>query len=385
MGPVLRCIPVVTLAIAFSSPAAAQERIELGALDPVVSLTLGERPLVSIGDGSGPAHEFFEVGGAVELSDGRIAVLNGGTNEVRIFSQDGEHVASWGGTGDGPGEFRSAERLFVTRGDSLVVWDTRAARATILSPHDGFARAIALDPSPPAARLEGVDERGRLLIAAMRLTPSASPDIRRVTEDLYLHGPDGARISSLGEAPGISGVIRSSGERLEVLRPLVAPTTTYAFREGAVWIETGEWPEMRILDVGAGVSRIVEWQTHDLTLTDDLVQQVIEDQVAAVDDPQARSRLRNALEARPVPERLPATDRVIPGPAGRAWVQLARFPGADEGRVWVVFDATGSAVASVRVGVAIDIQSVSGNRVVVVERGPLDVELVRVYRLEPGS
>ena len=42
---------------------------------------------------------------ATKLSDGRIVVANGGSDELRIFDRSGTHVGTWGGQGEGPGEF----------------------------------------------------------------------------------------------------------------------------------------------------------------------------------------------------------------------------------------------------------------------------------------
>ncbi|MDE0650128.1 MAG: hypothetical protein OXI12_07255, partial [Gammaproteobacteria bacterium] len=49
--------------------------------------------------GAGPNHEFFQVRGVRRLSDGSLAVANGSSNEVRLYSADGSHTASLGGEG----------------------------------------------------------------------------------------------------------------------------------------------------------------------------------------------------------------------------------------------------------------------------------------------
>ncbi len=41
------------------------------------------------------------------LSRGRVAAANGSGNDILVFDDAGTHVATWGGTGDAPGEFRS--------------------------------------------------------------------------------------------------------------------------------------------------------------------------------------------------------------------------------------------------------------------------------------
>lgn len=372
------------LLVAFES-AYGQDRVDLGELDPLVTFRLSERPLISIGSETAPEYELFQVRGAVVLTDGRIAVLNGGTNQVRIYSRDGEHLASWGRGGDGPGEFRSAERLFRTRGDSLVVWDARTGRGSVLTADDGLIRSISLDPHPPAARLEGVDREGRLLIVAMRMDPSSDPEISRMPEEIFLHGPDGTLIQPLGEAPGMSGLVRSSGERVEVLRPLVGPTSTYAFDGERLWIETGEDHQLQVIDVRSGVKRVFGWRGHDLTMTEAWVEAIIRDRVEEIGDPEARRRMRTSLEARPVPRTGPATERVMLDPGGRAWLQLSDLPEEERPLQWMIFRPDGAVVARVEVPRGVDLQSVEGREVVVVERDEFDAEHVRIYQLQIGS
>ena len=42
---------------------------------------------------------------ATKLSDGRIVVADRSTSELRVFDAAGTYLATWGGLGEGPGEF----------------------------------------------------------------------------------------------------------------------------------------------------------------------------------------------------------------------------------------------------------------------------------------
>ena len=68
--------------------------------------TIGPEPLMSIGvlEGEEPymLHWAFN---SVRLSDGRIVVVNAGTQELRMFDESGTHLLTWGGSGEGPGSF----------------------------------------------------------------------------------------------------------------------------------------------------------------------------------------------------------------------------------------------------------------------------------------
>src|SRR5688500_18511880 len=72
-----------------------------------VRWTMEERPAVEIGTGEGE-DALYRVTSAARLRDGRIAVANAGTQQVKLFGADGRHLASLGRRGGGPGEFQAA-------------------------------------------------------------------------------------------------------------------------------------------------------------------------------------------------------------------------------------------------------------------------------------
>ena len=89
-------------------------------------------PSVVIGVLEGePQYAFSEVSGAARLSDGRIAVLDGGASEIRMYSRQGKFIEAAGGRGGGPGEFRtSPQQLVATAGDTLLVLAGEVSRFT---------------------------------------------------------------------------------------------------------------------------------------------------------------------------------------------------------------------------------------------------------------
>lgn len=94
---------------------------------PRATWRLSARPLLELGTSDDPSTDFAAVRGVARLSDGRIAVANGASNEIRIFSREGQHQRTLARAGSGPGEFRRITRL-LRRGDTLVGvdGDTRA-------------------------------------------------------------------------------------------------------------------------------------------------------------------------------------------------------------------------------------------------------------------
>jgi len=63
-------------------------------------------PFLSIGGVSAdPPAMFTDVTQATRLRDGRIAILENETSELRFFAARGENLRTAGGRGEGPGEF----------------------------------------------------------------------------------------------------------------------------------------------------------------------------------------------------------------------------------------------------------------------------------------
>ncbi len=80
---------------------------------------LSRDPLVELSASGDSLREFSHVWDGAFLSDGSVAVINGITNQVRVFTADGGSVVQFGGTGHGPGEFQFAQKVFVLSDDQL--------------------------------------------------------------------------------------------------------------------------------------------------------------------------------------------------------------------------------------------------------------------------
>lgn len=73
---------------------------------PGASWTVDTAALVTIGgDELDPLYDLGQVTGALRLSDGRIVVANGATSEIRWYDGEGQHLATAGRKGQGPGEY----------------------------------------------------------------------------------------------------------------------------------------------------------------------------------------------------------------------------------------------------------------------------------------
>ncbi len=106
-----------------------------------------------------PSHLVWRVGGAALLSDGRVAVLARGVARVLVFEASGALAASFGGKGQGPGEFSYPVRLQVLPGDTIVVWDRMYGRISHFDPSGTLLRERSIDLGAVFAATRTVDQR----------------------------------------------------------------------------------------------------------------------------------------------------------------------------------------------------------------------------------
>jgi hypothetical protein len=70
---------------------------------------IGDRPEITIGAAdAGPDYELYRVFGASRLSDGRIVLVNQGSQQLRFYDAAGRFLDAVGRAGRGPGEFADA-------------------------------------------------------------------------------------------------------------------------------------------------------------------------------------------------------------------------------------------------------------------------------------
>ena len=134
---------IVPLACALAAPLAAQERVELPAADKFRAPAFEE--LYRVGGMDGRDWEAFGfVSEAGFDGAGNLHVLDGSNARVVVVSPGGGLVREFGRRGDGPGEFRSAAALAVTRSGSAIVFDPSKLGFQIFGPGGEFVRSSSM-------------------------------------------------------------------------------------------------------------------------------------------------------------------------------------------------------------------------------------------------
>lgn len=108
------CLCLLTLAVLANAPAGAEPVAVVSGAQPAQGLvTVG---LTEVWRAGGENDEVFfgSVGAVRNDAQGRVYVLDSQLSQVHIYSPEGEHLATVGREGDGPGESRRPGDMFIT-------------------------------------------------------------------------------------------------------------------------------------------------------------------------------------------------------------------------------------------------------------------------------
>lgn len=222
------------------------------AIDPAPNVRLGSV------EGGGP-QEFHEVAPPSLSPEGAIVVPLRSVGEIRVFDREGTLEQTYGGAGDGPGEFRFLTRAWF-RGDTLEAWDVDLSRMTRFLP-DGEVETVVLGDRP----LEGSGVLSSVVAptrAGWMMSSVAWSGFDRRDRVVVHHF---ARDGSLLESPVIEvpGMVRIRAGGWSGPAPL-SPSARFAWArgdEGGVLL-VGETldPSLTILRPGAGDRRTIHWE-----------------------------------------------------------------------------------------------------------------------------
>ena len=93
--------------------------------------SLAQTPDMRLASPASGEWTLFQIEDLDRMEDGRLVVLNRGSQELLVFGRDGEFLRSIGGRGEGPGEFMDPIELDFVAGDSIVVWDWELGRLVL--------------------------------------------------------------------------------------------------------------------------------------------------------------------------------------------------------------------------------------------------------------
>ncbi len=307
------------------------------AVDSVPKLDLAET-------GTGINHEFSRVRGMTLLSNETLVVVDGGSQELRLFGSDGQWLNTNGGRGEGPGEFRNVQAVIRTEDDVILALDYDG-RVTMFDRDLALLRTFQLPKS--ASRIYDLGNDLILVELAYQSTTYHQEGRALVREPSALWRFDlfGARMDSVGEMAGYEEYMFTIEDGPSgTAPPLFGKSSEAAARDGRVFVGDADVMEIREIATAGALMRIMRIADYSLDLTDDAI--AAERQARLGEDPHP---IRVAVEGQlPSPKTRPAYDEMIAGPTGAVW--LRRFRGTSEAALpetWEVLSADGRWLGSV--------------------------------------
>jgi hypothetical protein len=333
--------------------------------DPVVDLTRS---------GTGPAHEFHRAGSMKQRPDGSLMIADRGSREVRVFSATGAFQASFGGEGDGPGEFRRLRGL-ENAGDTLLAFgEGRVAVAA----HDlSVVRTFAVDRFTTGLHyLEGgavLPELNRPVLPQDGLT-----GLVWRPEPLVLFDLRGTLIDSIGEMRG-SEVYVSTEDGYRTAAPLFGRASAIAVHGRRILRGSSETMQVEELDMSGNLVRILRIPDYPLDLDDAAI---AAERAAVLDGVPPEHFFRGVLEEAPASPTRPAFADILVDPSGAVWLELHRGESEqDLPQEWLVLDADGTWLGTVRIPDRFTVSDITMDAVLGVRRDELDLAHPQVLRL----
>lgn len=354
---------------------------------------IASTPRVIIGEVEGDEpYQLYRVFGATVLSDDRIALVNQGSQELRVYDPDGKFLFAAGGEGDGPGEFRSAFYLWNLPGDTIWVGDYRPWEFEVFGPGGEWVRQVRPAPLyPNSPRGMGLLSDGRAILGS-QVTNRRTPAFESSFLHVLLHHPDGALADTLQVLPyGQRGQLGDDPGSLW-LYPLFESRGIFAARNDLFISGHGAEPELNLyaFEPDLRLERIFRWTGVNRAVRDSDVEaarQEIRDQYTGVDE-FTRARLIAPLidEDRPVADALPAFVEVQIGRDGAIWVEEYPEPGGHQPAKWIRFDRNGGFSCRTDIPVGIEVYEFGRDYVLGKQQGALGIEQVVLYELTaPGA
>jgi hypothetical protein len=354
--------------------------------------SLSPEPLVSIGTFQGDSlYQLYSVQGATRLSDGRIAVVNGGSGQVRFYDSAGVYLASIGRKGEGPGEFDGPALAGVLPGDTLLVVDGNLRRISLLHPDGGVVRTAPIsDDLGGNLYPRGMFGDGSVVLGGGFYWSSDSGD---QLSDGYRRPPtayrscalDGALVTDFGEFPGSEFFmqVRTVGGGVSMAARLI-PFGKYAMAAVSpdrLLFGSGDSYEILAYDPSGRLLEVFRRDREPVPVAGSDLDAYIEERAADAEDENAARETRQSFADMPVPDFMPAFAGLESDAFGYLWAEAYRRPG-EEGASFDIFDPQGALVGKVVLPEWVEILEIGRDYVLGLFRDELDVEYVRLYRLQ---
>jgi hypothetical protein len=357
---------------------------------------ISTRPDISIGGlDDDPLTSFGRVPDATRLSDGRVVVLEAQAQELRVFDPSGAPVTTWGGPGEGPGEFSRPRSLFRLPGDTVVVFDRGARRVTSFDSQGGVIRTATTTapfrPNLPEEMMAqsccvplGVDSKSRIYWRHPEVWLTGGTGRRPSTIRVVRFDADGSGLDTLGQFD--SGTTAPWDGPNRVGRINFTTRFEGQIAEGSLIEANGSFYGYRVHDVDQRrLVRIVRAAKARRPVTATWLAGWKELEAARM----GGGRESNAERVRQILDReradsLPSFGQLLVDPTGTVWLTSWTHPSSpdDSTPAAEVFDPQGAWLGSIELPVDLWVLEIGSDYLLGVRQGEFDEPYVEIHRID---
>lgn len=337
-------------------------------------------PVFRLGnDDDDPASQFFRVLDVALLPGGDIIVVDGGSAEVRRYDARGLHLWSAGGSGDGPGEFRSPRYLGRRDDGAFLIWDRSLSRLSVLGGHGGLIATERRSFSGSEFVAQGLFDDGDWLVTFP--VSIAAPQAGTTWADtISLWRYDPVRENRVRLARVIGQRWIWTGRHM--LPVPFSPRPLRAVDRSRLAVASGPDAQVSVHDAaGSLVARYRVVRDRKAVSGADITQ-AIESLVQLGQSGATASVWREWRDRMRVPRHEPAFDQLLAEPDGTLWARRFRSdPLSREPPTWDVFDPDGVYLGAVSTPGGLTVLAIRDGLLAGVHRDELGVEYVSVHRV----
>lgn len=363
--------------------------------------TLSREPEVVIGLREGDEEYLFsEVLGVRRLSNGRIAVLDGGSYRVRVYDSTGVHLLDLGGKGDGPSEFRWPQFLGVIA-DTLFVYEYVGGDLTWFSPGGQLLRTSSVLGTGDAGTRTPVmfgyldDRFGIGMRTAGPRNRSLVEGLNRESWSIWRFDLCNTGLDSLLSVPGDETMILSSGPNGTHQQTYVfGKSTVLAASENWVYVAPTDAFSIQVFDREGVLRRITRRDEPPRRVSRSDFNRWVDRAIEfRGDSPEERASMRRTAGELHVAETLPAFRWIAVDSEDNLWVEEWEGAGWDQGE-FSVFRSDGAWLGNVAIpeglpltrgGYGKQFIEIGSDYLLGVWADELGVEQVRLYRINKAQ
>lgn len=366
-------------------------------LEGLPTWDVASEPMVSIGAVEGEAPYLFgRISDAALLETGEIVVLDHMTQDVRVFTPEGEFVRSFGGFGSGPSEFQVATELWPQTGSRFAIYDWRLSKIVTFDVQAGVESVASLrDPQCPPLAIPsecvvmGILSDGSIVTAntaqVQSLGPMASNEARTYPPRLRRLGVwNGAEVLGLDAFRSVGAThLEHDDGWIWFVPTAFATSTEFTIGGSRVLIAANDTYELRYWSLGGSLDRIVRVDRQPVSLS--------EEQLAPfrrwAASEEAEARVGYYLDRVSLPSEVPQFGAMRLDAEGRTWLadyapDEEFFP--TEEISWTVLSREGVPIGRVTTGPPWNVMDIGSTSLLVLQEDDLGVQRVAVFEFHPG-